>query len=246
MVALLGLWNRSLRWTDAGTIENTALSNLVYRNRRASIVVGRAGVMLREYGYYHQISDPRELARYQQPRPGDPPLGTRRRFRSEPSQPYIRSMMMGIDATSDTPIGFHWEFRQEYFDSRRMMQWVRTPAAVDTDTHLTLTVPLWFLVALSGAAPACWMFARLYGRDRRGGVMCSTCGYDLRATPLRCPECGSEPAQPRGSRSTIDPPATRSACAAARARAVKPRRIRCTPASNEDRSTLPRRSAPPA
>jgi len=53
-----------------------------------------------------------------------------------------------------------------------------------------IAVPAWSLVLLSGALPA-WMSAGFYRsvrRSRRG--FCSRCGYDLRATPERCPECG--------------------------------------------------------
>jgi len=52
-------------------------------------------------------------------------------------------------------------------------------------------VPHWLLVAVS-AAPATAMVMR-WRRNRshrRTDGVCARCGYDLRATPDRCPECG--------------------------------------------------------
>jgi hypothetical protein len=55
-------------------------------------------------------------------------------------------------------------------------------------------VPCWVLVALTGLLPL-WASSR-YGnyRQRRARTRsgrCGVCGYDLRATPDRCPECGT-------------------------------------------------------
>jgi hypothetical protein len=61
------------------------------------------------------------------------------------------------------------------------------------DSQLTLVAPLWALAGASAILPA--LFARRWQRgrkDRRVGL-CPSCGYDLRATPGRCPECGKEP-----------------------------------------------------
>jgi predicted Zn-ribbon and HTH transcriptional regulator len=39
----------------------------------------------------------------------------------------------------------------------------------------------------------CLALAALWVRIRQG--RCANCGYDLRATPDRCPECGTIPAR---------------------------------------------------
>jgi len=48
-------------------------------------------------------------------------------------------------------------------------------------------VPLWVPTLAMAAAPL-WMTSRR--RRHRLAGLCAACGYDLRATPDRCPECG--------------------------------------------------------
>jgi hypothetical protein len=54
--------------------------------------------------------------------------------------------------------------------------------------------------AAAGLPPALWIAAAVHrlARRRRRKIngLCAGCGYDLRATPGRCPECGSAHAPP--------------------------------------------------
>jgi hypothetical protein len=75
-------------------------------------------------------------------------------------------------------------------------QWLRR---VRTEPDLwavqrSVVVPLWVAALLTAALPALWLSRRLssYRAARRARLgLCLACGYDLRATPDRCPECGA-------------------------------------------------------
>jgi len=67
---------------------------------------------------------------------------------------------------------------------------------LSSDAH-AFTISYWWLWAGSAALPlvviAGW--CRRHRGDRHKGL-CPACGYDLRATPDRCPECGTLPSSP--------------------------------------------------
>jgi hypothetical protein len=60
--------------------------------------------------------------------------------------------------------------------------------------YKTVQLPAWLLLAAFGPSPAVWFLKlrrRRQGVLRRARSLCPSCGYDLRATPGRCPECGT-------------------------------------------------------
>jgi hypothetical protein len=69
-------------------------------------------------------------------------------------------------------------------------------AAPQTFAGFDVAVPLWTIFLLALAVPAARLaaYVRRARRARQPGL-CTCCGYDLRATPERCPECGTIPAR---------------------------------------------------
>jgi hypothetical protein len=61
--------------------------------------------------------------------------------------------------------------------------------------HATAFVPFWSIAAVTALPPLGWVTLRFRSRARRRRLkaqgLCPSCGYDLRATPERCPECGA-------------------------------------------------------
>jgi hypothetical protein len=56
-----------------------------------------------------------------------------------------------------------------------------------------IVIPIW-AIALTLFIPSTLLAIGARRRPQDGTTSCPTCGYDLRATPDRCPECGSAPA----------------------------------------------------
>jgi hypothetical protein len=86
---------------------------------------------------------------------------------------------------------FDWQF---FYGGRLVVERLRflsfqwlTATPGTTAALWSVRIPLWLPASVSAVLPALWLSKRL--RRRRRGL-CRVCGYDLRATPDRCPECG--------------------------------------------------------
>jgi hypothetical protein len=74
-------------------------------------------------------------------------------------------------------------------------RWYGIAIAVPHPTFI-VGVGHWVAIALSGLLPAVWIVRQARRHRKRQFGLCRVCGYDLRATPERCPECGTIPQRP--------------------------------------------------
>jgi hypothetical protein len=61
-----------------------------------------------------------------------------------------------------------------------------------------LAIPYWSIALITAFLPLKSLYRRTKRSWRRQRGRCPMCGYDLRASPQACPECGSERTHPAG------------------------------------------------
>lgn len=69
----------------------------------------------------------------------------------------------------------------------------RTDPRWGRDQYVAISFPHWLAVLIFGILPFRWYRQLRRGQRNAATGRCGVCGYDLRATPDRCPECGTVP-----------------------------------------------------
>jgi hypothetical protein len=98
----------------------------------------------------------------------------------------------GSNTMQRFPSGLSW-WSAAYSHEPRRLVLPGPPDRIWSERWLAY-IPFWEIAALAAILPVLWMTTPLRRRHRNQSGLCPVCGYDLRATPGRCPECGEEAA----------------------------------------------------
>jgi hypothetical protein len=101
------------------------------------------------------------------------------------------------------PPGMHWYFAGDRttrimnsYDAGYAARHYAYTAPADTEDIWLLAVRPWPPTFLTAVLPMIWLIRFRQSRRARKKGLRPNCGYDLRATPHRCPECGAIPTNP--------------------------------------------------
>jgi hypothetical protein len=85
--------------------------------------------------------------------------------------------------------GFGWD--HESYAPDRTSVLINHHVQNRIDGHTFVSIPHWFALLLATLLPIFRVAVLRRSRPRIRNGLCPVCGYDLRATPDRCPECGT-------------------------------------------------------
>jgi len=104
------------------------------------------------------------------------------------TQPAFTIVTLSLQRSHKSWAGIEW---REWF--------IATAGPVDSSNrtfpipHQSLGIPWAYIAVLAAVLPVSWVLRHPYWRRRQRALrgLCLVCGYDLRASANRCPECGA-------------------------------------------------------
>jgi hypothetical protein len=180
-VAVLALWVWSF-WVEVEFDRRRGqVTDGGYWRSNLSIISGRGGLGLDSTRLNRALPSYQvEQVRH------DPDLNYQHRFvhrRSAHTYPFWY-----WDPHDGKTLGFRFRSLDESIDKVEMRQ-----------REIGIVIPYWFLFLATLALPAVVIVQRRRRSTRTSRSLCLQCGYDLRASPDRCPECGTPASNPQSA-----------------------------------------------
>jgi hypothetical protein len=140
----------------------------------------------------------------QSPFPGDPTVARFTLLQSSVGQ-FCLHFRAVVEMRSNAKPLTHSEFYLDHYPPDfpyARQSWndlipVFNPDWPDGGAYFQVSIPM--LATVFYVWPTIWVIRLLRSRRQRGRSLCLNCGYDLRATPERCPECGTDVKKKKGA-----------------------------------------------
>jgi hypothetical protein len=183
------LWTRSISHSDKLTYLSSAGDGYVLRTMPHGVAIGMTKHLREEVADYNPLTTGWSFVTQ--------PWGASTRYSVKSTDVHLHDLYITLFARPPSFeyhfLGFGW--RSPDFMPTRFpllsMKYLSVNLRPTPNPTSAIALPFWFLILVFAALPALRMMGWRRGirRQRRG--RCSQCGYDLRASPGRCPECGA-------------------------------------------------------